>query len=131
MSLRGLVAKLNDFLVPHRREEQQKISRQYTQPIKEVLAGMRGRYEERVKPFIESENYRAASDELGDIYSYWQIRAEELFEEVHSSLKYLTTMKTLIEVLKTATERPTDAIRAFEAYQAQTKLPSKKDLGEE
>ena len=131
MSLRGLVAKLNDFLVPHRREEQQKISRQYPQPIKEVLAGMRGRYEERVKPFIESENYRAASDELGDIYSYWQIRAEELFEEVHSSLKYLTTMKTLIEVLKTATERPTDAIRAFEAYQAQTKLPSKKDLGEE
>jgi hypothetical protein len=127
----GLLCKLKDFILLPPEEEMEEQSGKDVRPIKEVMAGMRGRYEEMVKPHIESGNYFAASCELRDIYTYCGFRSQELFFEVHSGLKYFAAMKILMEDLETATVRPHNAIEAFEAYQAQTRLPSKRDLGKE
>ena len=121
MALKRLFVKLEKLLFPE--DEKKEESLIDTSPIEEVIEGMRGRYTERVKPLIEEGKYIAAAYELKDIYAYWQFRAKELFSEVHSSLNYLGSMRTLIEKLETATEKPINAIETFEAYQAQTKLP--------
>lgn len=130
MKLKGLVKKLFGVSPISLVEESPGKSRMDPRPIKEVMNGMRGRYQEMVKPHIDSGNYYVASMELRDIYSYWQTRAEELFIDIHSGLGYFAAMQVLINQLETATERPDIAIQAFEAYQAQTKLPSEKDLAE-
>ncbi len=130
MGFKGLAGKLKDFFFPSIEEETEEMSRKDTRPIKDVIDGMIGRYEERVKPLIDSGKYFAASYELRDIHAYWQFRAQELFSKVHSGLSYFSSMGQLVDALEKATEIPKDALEHFEAYQAQTKLPSQEDLAE-
>ena len=130
MKLKGLAKKLGNFFFPPIELETDEGWKKDVGPIKEVIAGTRGRYEERVKPLINSGKYFAASYELRDIHAYWQFNKLELFPKVHCGLSYFVSMGDLVDALEKATEIPKDALERFEAYQAQTKLPIKKDLEE-
>ena len=91
--------------------------------IGEVVAGLRERFAERVKPLIESGDYRDACSEMRDLLAEIRRYQIPIIRDVHAGNYYFYSAKLLFWELLEGKAPSRDVLRQFEAYSAQTKLP--------
>ncbi|MBI3623168.1 hypothetical protein HY212_03780 [Candidatus Pacearchaeota archaeon] len=91
--------------------------------VRKIVTGLRGRYEESVKPYILSGNFQRAHLEMGDIAVCLEVMSRDVLLNIHCGLTYIQGARKLTDALATASSVPQEELEFFEAYQAQTKLP--------
>ena len=91
--------------------------------VREIVASMRGRYEESVKPYILSEDFPRVHFEMQVISFVLEVMNRDILCNIHCGLIYISGARKLSDALANATSIPQEELEFFEAYQAQTKLP--------
>lgn len=91
--------------------------------VGEIVDGLRGKYEERIKPYIVRGDFRRAHLEMDELVVYLEVRAREVGLNIHSGFGYINGAKLLRDALENATNVPQEQLEYFEAMQAQTRLP--------
>ena len=98
--------------------------------IHDKIAGCREQYNNVIKPLIQEQECQIAAFELENIIYLMNMNAIKIIGQIHCGMSYMASMKLLHDKLKE--ENPNKNIflyvEIFEAYQAQTKLPTKKSL---
>ena len=94
--------------------------------VQEEIENLRERYQTRIKPLIDNEEYMIASFELGNFIMLLSERGEEL-TQVHMGMSFFASARLLEERLREGNkENIENVVRMFEAYSAQTTLPLKR-----
>ena len=92
--------------------------------IQEEIENYRRYYQETIKQFFEQGEYMLAYFELGNFLILANIKNREFCTKIHMGMSFLASTEILHERLKEGKKLGIEtAVKMFEAYSAQTKLP--------
>ncbi len=95
--------------------------------VQEEIENLRERYQTRIKPLIDNEEYLRASFELGNFVIVLGEKIKEIYSQVHMGKSFFASAQMLEEELRKGNKKDIEySVRRFEAYSTQTTLPLKR-----